>query len=132
MTDKLKSELEKLKGLSVLYVEDDINVRESLLRFLRRRFDNIHYAKDGKEGLAQYMEHKPDIVITDIQMPMMDGLEMASRIMQDNPEVKIIVTTAFNEEPFLERAGKLGIEHYIKKPVLKDDLVSSLLECVGS
>lgn len=74
-TDYIK-DVELLKQFSVMHVEDDTSVRESLMRFLKRRFDAIYTAKDGSEGLELYMKHKPDIIITDIQMPVMDGIEI--------------------------------------------------------
>lgn len=118
-----------LKNLTVLYVEDDASVRESLLRFLKRRFKDVFTAKDGKEGFDIFSIETPDIVITDIQMPVMDGLEMAKLIKNDKPDTPILITTAFNESPFLQKAEELGIEKYIKKPVTKEDLLDSLASC---
>ena len=91
-----------------MHVEDDTSVRESLMRFLKRRFDSIYSAKDGAEGLELYIAHKPDIVITDIQMPVMDGVEMSRRIKELNPEALIIVTTAFNEKPYMQKTHEMA------------------------
>lgn len=130
-TDYLK-DVELLKQFSVMHVEDDTSVRESLMRFLKRRFETIYSAKDGAEGLEIYKEHKPDIVITDIQMPVMDGVEMSRLIKEINPEALIIVTTAFNEKPYMEKTEEIGITDYLKKPVVKDDLMASLRKCATS
>jgi YesN/AraC family two-component response regulator len=127
-TDYIK-DVELLKQFSVMHVEDDTSVRESLMRFLKRRFDTIYSAKDGSQGLELYMEHKPDIIITDIQMPVMDGIEMSRLIKEKDKDALIIVTTAFNEKPYLEKADELGITSYLKKPVIKDDLMSALRVC---
>lgn len=123
-----KADLELLKNLSVLHVEDDDNVRESLLRFLQRRFNTIYSAADGKKGLEYFEVHQPDLIVTDIQMPVMDGLEMSKRIKQMAPDKPIIITTAYNEKPFLTRAVEIGINRYIKKPIEKDDFLNSLYE----
>ncbi|PLX70907.1 MAG: hypothetical protein C0602_05245 [Denitrovibrio sp.] len=127
-TDYIK-DVELLKQFSVMHVEDDTSVRESLMRFLKRRFDSIYTAKDGAEGLELYLAHKPDIVITDIQMPVMDGIEMSRQIKEADSSALIIVTTAFNEKPFLEKAKEIGINEYLKKPVIKDDLMQALRNC---
>ena len=117
---------ELLKSLSVLYVEDDPFVRESLIRFLRRRFDTLHVAEDGRNGLELYTQHKPDLVISDIQMPVMDGLEMCRHIREIDREVPILITTAFNETSYLMKAIELGVDRYVKKPVVKEELLDSL------
>lgn len=124
-------DVELLKQFSVMHVEDDTSVRESLMRFLKRRFNTIYTAKDGAEGLDLYLKHKPDIVITDIQMPVMDGIEMARLIKENDDKALIIVTTAFNEKPYLEKAKDIGINEYLKKPVVKDDLMAALRNCAN-
>lgn len=117
---------ELLKSLSILYVEDDPFVRESLIRFLKRRFDTLYVGEEGQRGLDLFNEHKPDLVITDIQMPVMDGLEMCRHIRESDPEVPILITTAFNETSYLTRAIELGVDRYVKKPVVKEELLDSL------
>ncbi len=129
MNTEYIKDVEMLKQFSVMHVEDDTSVRESLMRFLKRRFNTIYSAKDGAEGLDLYTEHKPDIIITDIQMPVMDGIDMSRRIKELNSEALIIVTTAFNEKPYLEKAQDIGITEYLKKPVVKDDLMQALRNC---
>ncbi|MCD8491339.1 MAG: response regulator [Geovibrio sp.] len=113
-------------ALTVLYVEDDLYVRESLLRLLRRRFSNVIEARDGREGLEMHRLHNPDFVITDIQMPVMDGLEMCEKIMQEKPDAKVIVTTAFNDREFINKAEGLGVKAYISKPVMKETLMNAI------
>lgn len=129
MNEEYSKEIEILKNLSVLHVEDDTSVRESLMRFLKRRFDSIYTAKDGAEGLQVYLANRPDIVITDIQMPVMDGIEMSRQILGVNPDAVIVITTAFNEKPYIDKAEELGVFEYLKKPVIKDDLTSCLRRC---
>ncbi|MBS4096972.1 MAG: SpoIIE family protein phosphatase [Sulfuricella sp.] len=106
-----------LKNFSLLYVEDDDNIREQLEQFLRRRVKEFHVAANGAEGLAAYREHKPDMIISDILMPEMTGLEMAERIKAEDPEVPIILTTAFNETDYFLKAIQIGIDNYVLKPV---------------
>ena len=82
-----------LRGLSVLYVEDDEEIREQLARILRRRVGALYLAGNGLEGVEAYRRHRPDLVITDILMPLMDGLAMAAEIRRDSRTTPIIVTT---------------------------------------
>ncbi|MBV6340627.1 response regulator transcription factor [Candidatus Magnetobacterium casense] len=110
---EFKEELSK--QYSLLYVEDEDNVREGLVRFLQRRFKTVYVGRDGQEGLEQFKSHRPDIVITDIQMPVMDGLEMLSAIKEISTSTPVIITTAFNEIPYLMKAIELHVDSYIKK-----------------
>jgi len=129
MNEEYNKDVELLKNLFVMHVEDDTSVRESLMRFLKRRFDTIYSAKDGAEGLEMYREHRPDIIITDIQMPVMDGIEMSRRILDENPSAVIVITTAFNEKPYIDKAAEIGVFEYLKKPVVKEDLTLTLRKC---
>lgn len=129
MNEEYIKDVELLKNLSIMHVEDDTSVRESLMRFLKRRFDTIFTAKDGHEGFETYKAHRPDIFITDIQMPVMDGIEMAKKILELNPDAVIVITTAFNEKPYIDKASEIGIFEYLKKPVVKEDLTLTLRKC---
>lgn len=111
-----------LKTLKLLYVEDDPDIREQLALFLRRRVGELFLACDGMEGLEAFCLHSPDIVITDIQMPVLDGLSMAEAIRERNNNVPIIVTTAFNDANYFLRAIDIGIDKYVLKPVKIDSL----------
>jgi CheY-like chemotaxis protein len=120
-------ELGQLHMLSVLYVEDDEAIREELARFLVRRLKSVHLAANGQEGLELYHQHKPDVVIADITMPVMDGLTMARAIREENNEVPIIVTTAHNEHDFLVESVKIGIDSYVHKPINANILLHNVL-----
>ena len=115
-----------LKSLTVLYVEDDLDTREQFSEFLRRPVGTLVTAANGAEGLDAFVKHSPDIVITDILMPLMDGLSMAVEIRAINPAVPIIVVTAFEQSDYLMRAINIGVDKYVAKPV---DSVH-LLECL--
>ncbi|OHD57101.1 MAG: hypothetical protein A2Y33_09255 [Spirochaetes bacterium GWF1_51_8] len=116
-----------LSRIDILLVEDEPLVRESMERILKRRVREIYSAPNGEEGLALFKEKNPDIVITDIRMPVMDGLEMIKEIKKLR-KVPIIITTGYNDEEFLIEAIELGIDRYIKKPISQNRLVDSLTE----
>jgi PAS domain S-box-containing protein len=110
----------------VLYVEDDEETREELQLMLAHYAGELYTAKNGREGLELYREHLPDIVVTDIQMPEMNGLSMAADIRAINPEQPIVILSAYNDVEYLFRALELGIQHYITKPISVDRLLNKL------
>ena len=119
-------DMEFLHTLSILYVEDEEEVRLDLARFLRRRFASVDLAGNGREGLAQFRPDQHDAVITDIKMPLMDGLDMAASIKSLAMDVPIIVVTAYNEIAYFMRAIEIGIDSYVKKPVNPDELIEAV------
>ena len=110
-------------------MEDDEEVREQLAQFLRRRVGCLLVAANGQEGLASFCEQQPDLVITDILMPVMDGLTMAEGIREISKTVPIIVTTAFERQDYLIRSIDVGIDKYVIKPVRSDLLLTALHKC---
>jgi len=118
-----------LKTLTVLYVEDDEETRTQYCEFLSRPVGKLLTAADGAEGLELFIKHSPDIVVTDILMPVMDGLTMSYEIKGLNPAVPIIVITAFEQSDYLLRAINTGIDKYVTKPVNSCLLFDCLLEC---
>jgi len=121
-----------LKKFTVLYVEDDEDIRDQLSHFLKRRVGTLHLAGNGQEGLLAFEAFKPDIVVTDILMPVMTGLEMAEKIKALSPATPIIVTTAFNETNFFLKAIDIGVDKYVIKPVNTDILGEVLLQCANT
>jgi len=113
-----------ISAVKIFYVEDEPLIREGFVRFLRRRTDNLMVFPNGKEALDAYDKEKPDLIITDIRMPSMDGLEMSAHIKKKNPGIPIIVTTGHNDEDLFLRSIDIGIDKYIKKPVNFSELIS--------
>lgn len=113
----IKQQLESIKEITLLYVEDQEETREELVEFFKRKVKKLYVAKDGQEGLEKYKAHRPDLVLTDIQMPKLDGMSMGRLIKDINPKAEIIVLTAFTEEEYLLEAIKLGIHVYETKPI---------------
>ncbi len=114
----------------IMFVEDDDAAREQILQFLKRRGREVMVAKNGKEGLALFRRQRPDLVVTDIRMPIMDGLTMAKEIKAISTDVKIIVTTAFTDVSYLMDAIDVGIDQYVVKPVNIDRLLAAIDKCV--
>lgn len=127
MTDN--NDLNYLKTLTILYVEDDSCIRLQLAQFLNRRCENLYLATNGREGVDVFKQCSPDIVITDISMPEMGGLEMGIAIREMVPCIPIIITTAFEEPRYFHHAIDLGVDKYVTKPVNLDLLEAALLKC---
>lgn len=117
----------ELQQLTVLYAEDDDKIQKEVAHFLERRFGKLILATNGEEALAAYTAYKPDIVISDIMMPVMDGLMLAAAIKEHNSSTPVIFTTAFNDVQYLHQAISLGVDGYVLKPI---DL-KKLLETVA-
>ena len=128
MTDR-NLDAEYLRALTVLYVEDDPGALEVGSVFLRRRVAKVVTARHGAEGLAVFHAEKPHLIVTDIQMPIMDGLAMVQEIRKTDPEALIIVTRAFEQTDYLLRAIELGIERYVLKPIRAEALEAALQVC---
>lgn len=110
------------KKITILYVEDEDDVREGYARALERISRELYTANNGVVGLELFNKYQPDIVVSDIKMPKMNGLEMVRSIKEINPDVKVIFTTAHSESAYLLEAIELQVEGYLLKPVQKKSL----------
>jgi len=102
---------------SVLYVEDEEQIRKSVLHYLQSFFATVDGAVDGEEGLSLYQSHKYDLVITDISMPKMNGLKMAAKIKEINEKQEILIISAYAENNFFMESIRIGVSGYIAKPI---------------
>jgi len=125
MADSIKFPTEKLK-YSVLYAEDDSVVLAELSRILNLKFDCVFSAENGADALEIFQKEKPDIVITDIMMPKMTGIELARNIKSISPDTKIIITTAFSDANFFMDAINCGVDKFLTKPIEVQKLFAAL------
>jgi len=115
-----------LHSLKLLYIEDDRDIQEIYLNFLKDFIDVIYCANDGEEGYNMYLENRPDIILLDINMPKIDGLTLAKRIRKIDKDVKIIITTSYAEQDKLLQAIELYLIRYIIKPIELDTLKEAI------
>ncbi|ECC0231975.1 response regulator transcription factor [Campylobacter jejuni] len=120
---------QECKELIILVVEDEIKTRESLINVLSERFSKVIGAQNGDEWLKKFKKFKPDLVITDIAMPIMDGLDMAREIKEISDDVPIVVLSAYSEKERLLRSIDIGIDKYLIKPVDIEELFK-VLDCL--
>src|SRR5512133_755208 len=95
---------------SLIFVEDDSLVRMAVSRVIAREFPDftVYTAENGRTGLELFKEHTPEIVITDINMPIMDGIEMAGEIKSIQPDTNFVVVTGYGDKDHLERFSEIG------------------------
>ena len=123
--------IELIKTLRVLYVEDEIALRDITSSSIESIISKLVVADNGKEGLDKFNEEEFDLVITDLSMPVMDGLTMIKEIRKINTTIPIVVTTAFgsqNEE--VEKLQDVGMSAYVMKPVDVMKLLQTIDEAI--
>jgi len=113
-------------NLTLLYVEDDEIIRQNAVEYLSSYFKEVFQAQDGEMALKIYREKKPDIIITDIEMPRLSGLDMAKKIRKNDKSTPIIVATAFTDTSYLLRAVELQLIKYLTKPISSKKLKEAL------
>ena len=124
-----------LKKLKILLVEDEEKLSSLLNNAIGDNFYSFYIASDGKEGMDKFLKLSPDIVITDIMMPDMTGLEMAKEIRKADSKVPVIILSAFSETQNFLEAIEIGVVKYFIKPFDPDELleyIESLESIIGN
>ncbi len=117
-----------MKPLTLLYIEDDLDIQEIYIDFIKEYVDTVALANDGEEGYERYLALKPDIILLDINMPKLDGLSLAKKIREFDKKVKIIITTSYAGQENLLKAIELYLIKYLLKPINFDELKEALLK----
>lgn len=115
-------------NMTILYAEDEEVIRGSLSRIMSRKVQSVITASDGRDALEKFNQSKPDIVITDINMPNMGGLELAGNIKKISPETPIVIITAFTDTEHFIRAIEIGVDKFMLKPTDSGVLFSIIQE----
>jgi DNA-binding response OmpR family regulator len=110
------------KNITILYVDDNDFIREEAVEYLSLLYRNVLEAKNGQEALEIYALSKPDIIITDIEMPIINGLQMVKAIRRNDKKIPIIIVTAFMNTEYLLEAIELRLVKYILKPMTNHKL----------
>jgi DNA-binding response OmpR family regulator len=126
-----KELLEKLQTLSVLYAEDEVGIRENIADSLGYYVKEVLQASNGAEAFDLYESNKPDIILTDIHMPVLNGIEFVKKVRQIDRDIPIVMITAHTDKKYLLEAVELHMEKYIIKPIELEPLFEVLEKCVN-
>lgn len=128
--ENIQNNKEQKTDLSILIVDDDMPSRVYSEILLKQVSNTVFTAEDGAQGLQIYTEHQPDIVIADIAMPYLNGIDLSRKIKSINPKAQIILTSAFNDTQFLIQSIEIGINYYLLKPIQKKQLIDTVMRVI--
>jgi len=121
-----------MSNLTLLYAEDDPQSRKNYAFVLEEYFSEVYLAEDGREALALFYEKKPDILLLDISMPFIDGLEVVKTVREKNKHIPIIMLTAHIEQEKLLTAIPLVLTKYLVKPIDNNSLTKTILKAINT
>ena len=119
-------DLNCLKDCVILYVEDEHSIQNQTKMILDDFVKEVRVASDGEKGLKMALEGDIDIIVTDIMMPHMNGIDMIKALKVENKNIPVIITTAFTETEYLMEAIKLKVDGFITKPINIKDLINNI------
>lgn len=115
--------------INILYAEDEPDTREEVAEYLRKRVRGITLASNGQEAVELFHKQKPDLVISDIRMPLMNGIDLVRAIRAENSSIPIILITAYNEPDYLIASIEMGVNNFVVKPVIFGKLLDAIEKC---
>ncbi|APW66163.1 MULTISPECIES: response regulator transcription factor [Arcobacteraceae] len=118
--------INKLNAFRVLYVEDEKGIRENINEILEHYFKESYTAKNASDAYIKYVQNKPDLIITDIQMNGENGLDLIRKIRESDSKTRIIITSAHTDLDYMLQATELHLIKYIIKPITHDKLMTAL------
>ncbi|QKF58548.1 response regulator transcription factor [Aliarcobacter lanthieri] len=121
-----KNFLNKLNAFTVLYVEDEDGIRKNIEEILKHLFKEVYSASNVTDANSLYLQHKPDLIITDIRMGNETGIDFIKSIRQTDSKTRVIITSAFTDLDYLLKATELYLVKYIVKPITNDNLMEAL------
>ncbi|MEA2111275.1 MAG: EAL domain-containing protein [Campylobacterota bacterium] len=127
---KIEEIIQQSENLDVLYVEDNIDARTHTLEVLKDFFASVDTAVDGKEAYEMLQKIDYDLLITDINMPKINGIDLITKLRQHNEHISVLVLSAYNEPTYFIETIKLGIDGYLLKPLDISQFVDSIYRTV--
>lgn len=121
--------LNEFKNMKLLYVEDEVNIRKYAMSYFNRLFNKTYEASNALDAYEIFLEHKPQIIVTDIKMSKTSGLEFIKKVREIDNKCQIIVLSAFLDTKYLLDAISLNLVKYLTKPIKHDELYLALCDC---
>ena len=118
------------KDKTVLYIDDDSITRDTIQDTLKEKFKDVFIAKDGEEGFDMFLQLKPDLIISDIDMPKINGIELVKKIREVSQIQPIAMLTGKNEDKYILELLDLGISNFIVKPMNITRLDNILIDLI--
>jgi two-component system chemotaxis response regulator CheY len=119
------------QGIKVLVIDDSPFISKAVKKAVEPEgFEVIGQAFNGREGLEMINQSQPEIIILDVTMPVMDGLETAENIYRKNPNAKVIMLSAMGDEKLVESAKRIGVKRFLNKPFKTDEMVAAIKEII--
>ena len=122
----------KLKSFTLLYAEDEAGIQNNLNEIFQCLFKEIYLASNGEEALKLYHEKKPDLIITDIQMPKLTGIELVKQVRKRDSKTRVIITSAHTDLEYMLEATELHLVKYIVKPITESKIKDALENFIKS
>lgn len=114
---------------SILVIDDDLTIRSFLQDFFEDRGFNVTVAADGAEGFEKFQKERFELVLCDMLMPKMMGIEVLRKIKEAKPDQRVIMMTGVKEQSMMDKAKNLGCYLYLTKPVQLNDLEAKVVQC---
>ena len=124
--------INQLNNYSVLCVEDEEIIRTGMVNTLKYYFKDVYEASNGDEAYDLYLQNKPDIILCDIQMPKINGIDFITKLRQKDRNTLVIMITAYSSEEYLMQLINLNINHYILKPLNSTNLLEGIIKAFGN
>lgn len=121
---------EKLKTVTLLYVEDEEGIRKNIADSLRYYLKDVYEASNGEEGYLIYKEKSPSIILSDIHMPILNGVEFIKKVRENDRSTPVVMMTAYTDKEYLLETVELHVEKYLVKPIELELLFEVLAQCV--
>ena len=118
--------MENIYPYKILFIEDEESIRKNYIVYLKMLFKEVYEAEDGLKGYSLYERKKPEIIIIDINIPKLNGIELIKKIREKDHNVKVIILTAHTDKSFLIEATSLKLTKYLVKPVSRKSLKEAL------
>jgi DNA-binding response OmpR family regulator len=127
---RIDMQREEKLDYSILFIEDEMEIRDNYVRFLKRYYNRVYEASEAESAYKLYSSKKPDILIIDIQLPKMSGLDLLKKIRQEDHTTKAIMLTAFSNKNYLLDASELKLTKYLLKPITRSELKDALSKAI--